>query len=79
MSRKVPILLAAVAATAAIAFAPAAGAETTTVDCDGGTLSSVCQKTGNAAAVSAPGDRSPGDSGYWPFRADADQPVWVLD
>jgi hypothetical protein len=73
-----PLVIAGAAAAAAIALAPAAGASNT-LDCDSGTLSSVCQKTGHAAIVATPGNTSAGNNAYWPFGSGPVPPIWAMD
>lgn len=72
------VATAGAAAAAAIAFAPAAAAENS-LDCQSGSMSSVCQKDGHSSIVATPGNTRAGGAGYWPFGAGPVPPIWAMD
>lgn len=72
------LVAAGAAVAAAVAFAPAAAAENQ-MDCQDGTMSSVCSKSGHSAIVATPGNTRAGGAGYWPFGAGPVPPIWALD
>lgn len=72
------IATAGAALAAAIAFAPAAAAENT-MNCQSGSMSSVCQKDGHSSIVATPGNTRASGVGYWPFGAGPVPPIWAMD
>ncbi len=60
-----PLATAGAAIAAAVAFAPLAAADND-LNCNGSSLSSVCQKSGHSAIVATPGNTRAGSS---PFGA----------
>lgn len=69
-----PLAAAGAALAAAVAFAPLAAADND-LNCNGSSLSSVCQKSGHSAIVATPGNTRAGSS---PFGAGG-IPLLALD
>lgn len=66
------------AAAGAVALAPAAGANTNTMECAEKGSATLCQKTGHSSMNVSPGSRGGGPAN-WPFDASpATPPIWAM-